>query len=71
MRDFGKLLIALGTAVLAIGLIVTFFERIPLIGKLPGDILIRKRNFTLYVPLATSLLLSAVISLIIWLFSRR
>ena len=70
-HSLGKALIFLGAALVAIGLILTFFNRIPFLGKLPGDIYIEKKNFHFYFPLATSILVSAVLSLILWLWSRR
>jgi len=54
------------------GLLVTFQDRLPLrIGRLPGDFLIRGKNSVFYFPLATSLLLSVVLSVILWLIGRR
>ena len=48
-----------------------FLDKIPYLGKLPGDILIQKKNFTFYFPLATSVLISIILSLVFWLWSRR
>ncbi len=48
-----------------------FLDKIPYLGKLPGDILIQKKNFTFYFPLATSILISIILSLIFWLWPRR
>lgn len=67
----GKMLVILGLFLIAIGLVLTFFNKIPFLGKLPGDIYIQKKNFTLYFPLATSILLSLILSLILWVWSRR
>lgn len=67
----GKLLIIIGVILVALGLLITFFKQIPFLGKLPGDILIEKKNFTFYFPLTTSILLSVVLSLILYLISRR
>lgn len=49
---------------------ITYGPKIPLLGKLPGDIRIEKENFTLYIPLGTSLLISALLSLLFWIFRR-
>ncbi len=68
---FGKLFIAIGIIFLVIGLFFTLFKHIPLLGKLPGDILISKKNFTFYFPLTTSILLSILISLLFYLIGRR
>lgn len=73
MQEFsgiGKLLITGGVIMTAAGLIILFWNKIPFIGKLPGDILIRKENFTIYFPIVTSIALSLLISLILNLFRK-
>jgi hypothetical protein len=70
MTNPGKLLILLGLSLTAAGLLLTFAGKIPLIGKLPGDLRIERENFTFYFPLGTCLLLSALLSLLYWLFRR-
>jgi hypothetical protein len=67
---FGKLLIVLGLALAALGLLLTFFDKIPLLGKLPGDLHIERDHFSFYFPLGTCLLLSLLLSLLVWLFRR-
>jgi hypothetical protein len=69
-HDVGRLIIVAGVILVAIGLLLVFFDRIPLVGKLPGDIHIRRGNFQLYVPLATSIALSIVATLVFWIVSR-
>jgi len=69
MRDLGRLLILLGAILLAAGLVLTAAGRLGL-GKLPGDIVYRRGNFSFYFPLMTSILLSVVLSLLLWLFRR-
>ncbi|WP_457595171.1 DUF2905 domain-containing protein [Hydrogenimonas sp.] len=64
MPDIGRLLILLGIVLILFGLFVSFF------GRLPGDILVKKENFTFYFPIATSILLSIVLSILFYLFSR-
>jgi len=66
----GKLLIILGITLIVLGLLLTFAGKIPLLGKLPGDIRIERENFSFYLPLGTCLLLSVLISLLLWLFRR-
>lgn len=66
----GILLIITGLVVVGVGLIVYFSDHIPLIGRLPGDIRIKRENFTFYFPLATSILLSVIVSLILYLIRR-
>jgi hypothetical protein len=70
MTNPGKLLIFLGLALAAAGLLLTFAGKIPLIGKLPGDLRIEREHFTFYFPLGTCLLLSLLLTLIYWLFRR-
>jgi hypothetical protein len=64
----GRLLIVLGLVIAAVGLLMTL--GLP-IGRLPGDFTIRRGNFTFYVPLATSILASIVLTLLMMLFTRR
>lgn len=71
MQEIGKALIIFGVILIGVGLLLAFFNKIPFLGKLPGDILIHKKNFTFYFPLATSILISIVLSLIFWLWPRR
>ena len=71
MQEIGKTLIIFGAILISVGLLLTFFNKIPFLGKLPGDILIQRKNFTFYFPIATSILLSIILSLIFWLWSRR
>ena len=69
MRDFGRLLILLGAMLVIAGIVMTTVGRLG-IGRLPGDFTWRRGNFTIYLPLMTSLLLSVLLSLILWLFRR-
>lgn len=68
--QFGKMLLIAGAVLIVAGLIFTFGPHIPWIGKLPGDITIRRENFSFYFPLTTSILLSVVLSLIFYFFRR-
>jgi Protein of unknown function (DUF2905) len=70
MSSLGKSLIVLGLIVAAAGVIVSLTPKIPWLGHLPGDIFVRKEKYTLYFPLATCLLLSAIVSLSLWLLRR-
>jgi hypothetical protein len=68
----GRTLIAIGIALVILGILVTFGEKLPVrLGRLPGDIVIRGKNTTFYFPLVTSLLLSALLSFVMWLLGRR
>ena len=64
-----KLLVTIGLVILIIGLLWPVISKLGL-GRLPGDILIRREGFTFYFPLATSIIVSVVITLIIWWFRR-
>lgn len=64
-----RILITLGTIILIVGLLWPWLHKLPF-GKLPGDILIEKENMRFYFPLMTSLVISAVISLIVWFFKK-
>ena len=70
LGPLGKMLILLGVFVILIGLLLLFGEKIPWIGRLPGDILIRKKNFTFYFPLTTSILISIILTLLFTLFRK-
>ncbi len=70
-EGIGRLLIFLGLILALFGMVITFGGRILNIGRLPGDIVIRRGNFTFYFPLATSILISVALSLIGWFISRR
>ena len=66
----GIVLVAIGAILVVVGLVVMIAPKIPFLGKLPGDIIIRREGFTFYFPIVTSLLLSGVLTLIIWLAGK-
>lgn len=66
----GKFLITLGIVLVVVGLAWPYLSKLGL-GRLPGDIVIEREGFSFYLPLATSLLISAVLTLLLWLFSGR
>lgn len=70
MHQLGKSLLLIGGLIFLAGLILYFFDRIPFIGKMPGDIVVKKKNFTFYFPLATSIILSLLLSLALYLINR-
>ena len=65
----GRLIILLGLVLVAVGLLWPLLAKLGL-GRLPGDIVIERENFRTYIPLATSILISLVLSSLFWLFSR-
>lgn len=71
LTGIGRFLIILGLFVVGIGLLLTFGVKIPWIGRLPGDIYIKRDNFILYFPIATSILVSILLTLLLYLFFRR
>ena len=70
MEPLGRLLMGLGVALLAIGAVLTFGPSLPFLGRLPGDIQVERPGLRLYFPIATSIVLSVILSLLLWLFSR-
>ena len=66
----GKFLILLGVFIILIGLLLMVGDKIPWVGKLPGDIVIKKEKFTFYFPLATCILISLLITLFFALFRK-
>jgi hypothetical protein len=70
MQELGKILMLIGGVLLAVGAVLYFQKSIPFLGKLPGDIFVQKKNFTFYFPLATSLVLSLLLTLFFYLFRK-
>ena len=69
---FGRVLIILGVILIVVGVLFTIGGRLPIrLGRLPGDIVVRGKNTVFYFPIVTSLLLSVVLTLILWLLGRR
>jgi hypothetical protein len=71
LNNLGKLLIFFGVFLVILGAAFILAGKIPWLGRLPEDIYIQRRNFTFYFPLTTSILLSVVLSLLLYLFFRR
>ncbi len=71
MTEIGKMMVALGLVIVVIGAVFMLFGRTNLpIGRLPGDILYRGKHTTFYFPLATSILVSVVLSLVLYVITR-
>ncbi len=70
LQHMGKLLIIAGIVLVAVGAVFVFSGKVPWIGRLPGDIYIQRKNFTFYFPLATSILISIIVSLILYLIGK-
>jgi tellurite resistance protein TehA-like permease len=71
MNDVGKILIAFGLLIALVGVVLVLVGRVPWIGRLPGDLHLQRGNWTFYFPLATSLLLSLVLTLVFYVIGRR
>lgn len=69
-QNMGKVIIVAGLVIMVIGLGVYFSDRLPWLGRLPGDIAVKRENFSFYFPLGTSILLSVIISVILYLIRR-
>ena len=70
MPEFGRTLIILGIAIIALGVLFTFGGRIPRLGHLPGDIYAQRGRFSFYFPITTCIVISILISLVLYLFRR-
>ncbi len=71
MGDLGRLLVVLGVLLVLVGLVLMVMGRVPWIGRLPGDIHVQRGNWSFYFPLTTSILLSVVLSLLLYVIGRR
>jgi hypothetical protein len=70
MPEVGRWLVVLGLVVAAIGVVLLFADRLPWLGRLPGDVRIERDNVRFYFPLATSLLISVILTILLNLFRR-
>ncbi len=71
LNPLGKMLIFFGVILILIGGVILLAGRIPWIGRLPGDIFIQRKNFSFYFPIATSIIVSIILTLIFTLLKRR
>jgi len=69
--SLGKMLILIGIAAVVIGAAIMLSSKITWIGRLPGDILIKKENFTFYFPITTGIIVSIILSVILHIFSKK
>jgi hypothetical protein len=70
LGGIGKFLVVAGIVLVLMGLGFLFFDKIPFLGKLPGDIRIERENFRFYFPITTSIIVSILISVILWIISQ-
>jgi hypothetical protein len=71
MDSLGKMLIVFGVVLALLGGLLLFAGKLPFLGRLPGDIVIRRENWSFYFPITTSIVLSVLLTLLLSLFSRR
>ena len=71
MDDMAKILILVGSILVAAGLFFLVVGKFPGVGRLPGDILIKKSDFTFYFPITTSILISVLLSIILFFLNRK
>jgi hypothetical protein len=70
MHELGKVFLLLGVLLIVIGALLLLGPKVPLLGKLPGDLVIKRDNFTLYLPITTSIVLSILVSLLVYLINK-
>jgi len=70
MPSMGKMLIIFGVILIVIGLVFTYGPKIPWLGKLPGDISIKKDNFSFYFPITTSIIISIILTILFSIFRK-
>jgi hypothetical protein len=68
--EIGRILVVIGLILVGLGFLLIFQGKIPLLGRLPGDIVIKRESFTLYIPLTTMILISAILSLVFLLYRK-
>ena len=69
--DIGKIIIFIGLLLVIIGFIFMLGSKLPFIGKLPGDIAFERKNYSFYFPVTTCIIISIILSFILWLFNKR
>jgi hypothetical protein len=70
VEQMGKVLVVFGLLVIVIGVVLMFSDKIPFLGRLPGDINVKRENFELHFPISTSIVISVVLSAVLWLISH-
>lgn len=70
MNELAKILIFFGVVLVLVGAAILVFQRLPFLGRLPGDIIIKRDNFTFYFPITTGIVLSIILSIILHLVGR-
>jgi hypothetical protein len=71
MADLGRMLLIVGAMIALVGAVLLIAGRVPGLGRLPGDIEVHRGNWSFYFPLGTSIVLSVLLTLVLWLVHRR
>jgi hypothetical protein len=71
VQHIGRVLLISGAVMALVGALFLFSTKLPWIGRLPGDIVVHRKNFTFYFPLATTILISIFLTLLFWLFGKK
>jgi hypothetical protein len=71
MQEIGRMIVVIGVLLVVVGVLLMFSDKIPWIGRLPGDIVVRRKNFTFYFPIVTCILLSILLTMLFRVFFRR
>jgi hypothetical protein len=71
VAEFGKILIFIGLLLAILGFVFIFGNKVPFIDRLPGDIAVERRNYSFYFPVTTCIIISVVISFILWFFNKK
>ena len=71
MGEMAKLLMVTGSLVFGLGALLLLASKVPGVGRLPGDILIKRENFTFYFPIMSSIIISIFLSFLFFVFNRR
>ena len=69
--DIGKIIIFIGLLLVVVGFVCMVGNKLPFIGKLPGDIAVERRNYSFYFPVTTCISISIILSFILWFFNKR
>ena len=69
--DIGKIIIFIGLLLVVIGFVWMVGNKLPFIGKLPGDIAIERKNYSFYFPVTTCIIISIILSFVLWFFNKR
>lgn len=70
MTDLGRTLLILGCLIAVVGAVLMLSGKLPWLGKLPGDIYVKRENFTVFFPITTCIIVSVVISFILWMIRK-